>query len=79
MSASRAVFDADLDRLSTALENTGAVRHEPDGFAWIDESRAPVRLVSAYRRLVIYGYANGLLPYPTNPAGPVTPADRRTP
>lgn len=60
--ASRAVFDADLARLNAGLLAADAVRTAPDGFQWVDETRAPARLVSAYRLLVQYGYANGLLP-----------------
>ncbi len=54
-------FAADLDKLSARLEALGAVVTLDDGFSYLDESKAPGALLSAYRGLVSYGYANGLL------------------
>lgn len=75
MSASQAVVDADLARFATAFEAADAIRTEPDGFQWVDETRVPAHLLAAYRRLITYAAANGLLPTMTSGA---TPADRST-
>lgn len=74
MTASAAVVNADLARYGRAFEAADAIRTEPDGFQWVDESRVPASLMSGYRRLITYAAANGLLP--TTPDA--TPADRRT-
>ena len=39
-----------------------AIRTEPDGFRWIDRAKVPAAMLSAFQRLVEYGYANGLMP-----------------
>jgi hypothetical protein len=75
VSASRAVVAADLARIGAAFEAADAIRTTADGFAYIDETRAPRALVAAYRRLLIYAYANGLMPT-TEPDS--DPADRST-
>ncbi|WP_214103180.1 hypothetical protein [Acrocarpospora catenulata] len=54
-------FYRDLDRFNAEFERLGAVAETADGFKYIDESKAPARLVSAYRMLGRFGYANGLL------------------
>lgn len=59
--ASQRVFHADLDRFNRAFAECGAVVNYPDG-TFIDPSKAPEHLVSAYRALLSYGYATGLLP-----------------
>jgi hypothetical protein len=53
-------FTADLARFDKAFREADAIRTEADGFSWIDEGKVPAALVSAYRRLMQYGYANGL-------------------
>jgi len=60
-SASDAVFANDLARFNVMLNDLDAVVTEPDGFRWIDRTKAPAELLEAYCRLVSYGYANGLL------------------
>ncbi len=52
-------FDRDLDLLGRALEADGWVRRFPDGFVGIDAA-APEALTRPYRRLMQYGYVNGL-------------------
>jgi len=59
--ATQRVFDADLARFNATLNDLDAVVTEPDGFRWIDRTKAPAELLEAYCRLVSYGYANGLL------------------
>lgn len=59
--ASRKVFDADFARTTKCIEDAGAVQTASDGFQWIDESKVPAQVLSAYRGLVQYGYATGLL------------------
>jgi hypothetical protein len=59
--ASQAVFDADLSRMNKALRSFGAVNESPDGFTYIDTDKAPGPLLRAYRGLLSYGYANGLI------------------
>lgn len=54
-------FYRDLDRTNQELKKLGAVVTCEDGFTYIDESKAPAALVSAYRRLTQFGYANGLI------------------
>ncbi|MGP4027228.1 hypothetical protein [Actinomadura sp. 3N407] len=54
-------FGRDLDRMNAMLHQLGAVRTDPDGFTWIDETKIPTDLASAYRGLARYGYANGLI------------------
>lgn len=61
-----AQFQADLARLNAELERLGAVVEEPDGFAWIDETRVSPCLMRIYRDLAALGYAAGYIP-----AGPV--------
>jgi hypothetical protein len=60
--ASQAVFDADLARIGGAIERSGAVVTLSDGWQGIDPERCPPALLSAYQRLLQYGYANGLMP-----------------
>ena len=60
--ASRSVFNADLARFDATFNDLDAVVTEPDGFRWIDPTKAPAELVNSYLSLVSYGYANGLLP-----------------
>jgi hypothetical protein len=59
--ASRKVFANDFAKVTAAIEAAGAVRTEADGGQWIDESRVSADILSAYRGLVEYGYANGLI------------------
>ena len=54
------VFARDLERHNSALKSCGAVIETGDSFA-IDPERAPDALISSYRRLLSYGYANGYL------------------
>jgi hypothetical protein len=56
-----AVFDRDAAKITGQIAALGAVVVEPDGFAWVDEAKVPADLLSAYRGLIQYGYANGLL------------------
>jgi len=58
------VFAADLARFDAAFEALGAVGVVRDGdedFKYIDSTRTPADLLRAYRRLVIFGAANGLI------------------
>lgn len=55
------VFAADLTSMNAALIAADAVVTEADGFQWIDATRVPAQLVSAYQGLTRYGYANGLI------------------
>lgn len=55
------VYAADLARFDAMFRKADAIRTEGDGFQWIDESKVPVSAVSAYRGLMQYGYANGLV------------------
>lgn len=55
------VFQADMARFDQAFRKLDAIRVEADGFAWIDTDKVPAALLSSYRRLVEYGYANGLM------------------
>ena len=59
--ATQRVFDADLARFNATLNDLDAVVTEPDGFRWIDYTKAPAELIDAYFDLIGYGYANGLL------------------
>ena len=59
--ASQKVFNTDLARINAQLEAADAIRTADDGFQWIDESRVPAQLISAYRGLVQCGYANDLI------------------
>ncbi len=52
-------FYRDLDVVTDAL--APAVITLDDGTQWIDTSRVDPDLLAAYRRLLQYGYANGLL------------------
>lgn len=54
-------FAADLNKISARLESLGAVVVMDDGFTYLDESKAPAALLSTYKSLVSYGYANGLI------------------
>lgn len=56
------VFDRDLDRFTTAFHKLGAVVTAPDGTRGIHPAKAPAGLISAYRNLLSFGAANGLLP-----------------
>ena len=51
-----------MARFDEAFRAAGAIRTDPDGFAWIDASKVPDGMLRAFRRLVEYGYANGLMP-----------------
>lgn len=55
------VFAADLARFDAMFTKADAIRTEADGFQWIDQSKVPAQVVSAYRLLMQYGYANGLI------------------
>ncbi len=55
------VFAADHERMNAQLEALGAVVTLVDGFQYIDESKAPAGLLRAYRGLMQFGYANGLI------------------
>ena len=62
--ASQSVFDRDMQRFDTAFRNAGAlvtIEDRGESFTYIDEGRAPQTLIRAYKRLVSYGYANGLM------------------
>lgn len=59
--ASRKVFDRDFARITASIEAAGAVVTTGDGFRYVDETKVSAQLVSAYRGLVQYGYANGLI------------------
>ena len=54
-------FDADLARFDAMFTKADAIRTESDGFQWIDQSKVPASAVSAYRMLMQFGYANGLV------------------
>lgn len=54
-------FAADFEKVSTKLADMGALVTMNDGFTFVDEARVPVALLSTYRGLVSYGYANGLI------------------
>lgn len=66
--ASQRVFDADLARFDAMFQEADAIRSgtDPDGtvFHYIDPAFAAAngRTVGAYRGLLTYGYANGLMP-----------------
>lgn len=55
------VFGRDLERMNAKLHQLGAVHTDPDGFTWVDETKIPADLASAYRGLTRHGYANGLI------------------
>lgn len=61
MTQTAKAFNADLERINRTIVEAGALRAEADGFQWIDESLVPASLMRAYRGLVQYGYANGLM------------------
>lgn len=54
-------FEADMARFDKAFRAAGAICADSDGFAWIDAAKVPSDMLRAFRRLVEYGYANGLL------------------
>lgn len=54
-------FNADMARFDKMFTQADAIRTEADGFQWIDETRVSAVAVSAYRRLMQFGYANGLV------------------
>ena len=59
---SNQAFTADIARFDAMFTEADAIRTDPtDGFRWIDESKVPASAVSAYRLLMQYGYANGLM------------------
>lgn len=60
--ASQAVFDAELVKFDQTFRAADAIRTNPDGSMRIDTTKVPEWIVSAYQRLVEYGYANGLMP-----------------
>lgn len=64
----QAVFDRDLERFNGWFHAAGAVVTHDDGTRGIDPAKAPADLVRAYRKLICFGAANGLLP--TGPAAP---------
>jgi hypothetical protein len=55
------VFNADLTKMNAAFEALDALVTYEDGFVAIDETKAPAHMLSAYRLLISYGYANGLI------------------
>ena len=55
------VFNADLARFDATFKAAGAIVTTDDGFSYIDEAKVSRATVSAYRRLMQYGYANGLV------------------
>lgn len=60
---SQKVFDADMARLQHAIEGGEYVRRGHDGteeFTYL-APETPEGLASAYRNLLTYGYANGLV------------------
>jgi hypothetical protein len=61
MTTSQQVFFADLDRLNAQFKQAGAVKVTTDGFIYVDESVVSADLVRAYRGLIRYGYASGLV------------------
>jgi hypothetical protein len=54
-------FAADMARFDKAFRAAGAICTDSDGFAWIDEAKVSPDMLRSFRRLVEYGYANGLL------------------
>jgi len=68
LTASQRVFDADLARFDAMFQEADAVRSgtDPDGtvFHFIDPAfaAANVSTVRAYKGLLAYGYATGLMP-----------------
>lgn len=54
-------FNADLARFDAMFAKADAIRTEADGFQWIDQTRVPAQIVSAYQGLMQFGYANGLV------------------
>lgn len=57
-----AYFYRDLDSFNAKFQQLGAVAVTNDGFNYIDEAKVPAELISAYRFLLRFGFANGLLP-----------------
>lgn len=60
-SGGREHFDQDLARFNAALERLGALVEVEDGSVWVDPAKVPPDLARAYRGLLAYGYANGLI------------------
>ena len=58
--ASRRVFQADLNRFNDMFEELDAFVIEDGKIVGIDPERAPADVLGAYQRLTSYGYANGL-------------------
>ena len=52
---------ADLAKLNAVFEAAGAVLTDEDGERWIDPTLAPPDALRAYRGLLSYGYATGVL------------------
>jgi len=64
--ASPAVFNRDLAKMNAKLIELDALVTYPATeydveFTGIDASKAPASLLSAYKGLLCYGYANGLI------------------
>lgn len=55
-----AYYRADLARFDALFRKADAIVTLDDGFAYIDEEKAPADAVRAYRLLMQYGMANGL-------------------
>lgn len=55
------IFNADLARFDAMFTKADAIRTDADGFQWIDQTKVPASAVSAYSRLMQFGYANGLI------------------
>jgi hypothetical protein len=54
-------FERDLAKMRAYLESAGALLTLEDGSVWIDPDKADPVMLSAYRGLLSYGYANGLI------------------
>lgn len=57
----QAAFDADLTKINATIEGLGALVTYADGFVGIDPTKVPDALLRAYRGLLCFGYANGLI------------------
>ena len=60
-SASRRVFQADLDRFNDMFGELDAFIIDEGVIVGIDPEKAPGDVLGAYQRLTSYGYSNGLL------------------
>lgn len=68
--ASPAVFEASLNCFRAEFERLGAVIDLGDEGRFVDPTKTPEALMSAYDLLRQYGYANGLLGTSVAEAGP---------